>query len=328
VSDSHTQTLRREFEHRPTPEAWEALLVAEARLGDPFALATLAQHEAMRRPDDQAAQDWLREMCSNPEHGAAYDDPLWGRMCFIPPGVSVMGSPDGEGFGCEHPQHLVYVPAYWIAQRPATLAQWKAAGGAGGSVVLDGDSVVRVSWQDVATTLEREVVAGASYRVLRGGGWVDVASYCRAANRFWGAPGDRGGDLGFRPARSAPPDGNVSDIRAIRGGSWYVDASYCRASYRSRNSPDYRYINLGFRVVLPPQDNSYRLPTEDEWERAARGWNGRRYPWGNEWVESRVERRKLTSPYGLHDMNGEVWQWCQDTYTPNRAEGCEPPPSR
>ena len=47
--------------------------------------------------------------------------------------------------------------------------------------------------------------AGASLRVIRGGGWYSDAWYCRAAYRYWNAPAFRGTDLGFRPARRLPP---------------------------------------------------------------------------------------------------------------------------
>ncbi|HSP63507.1 MAG TPA: bifunctional serine/threonine-protein kinase/formylglycine-generating enzyme family protein [Pyrinomonadaceae bacterium] len=64
-----------------------------------------------------------------------------------------------------------------------------------------------------------------------------------------------------------------------------------------------------------------RLPSEEEWEFAARGNDGRRYPWGNEWKEglantseaktaiNDVGRFKGTSPFGLLDMVGNVWEW-------------------
>jgi formylglycine-generating enzyme required for sulfatase activity len=67
----------------------------------------------------------------------------------------------------------------------------------------------------------------------------------------------------------------------------------------------------------------YRLPSEAEWEKAARGTEGQIYPWGNEWDKERCNTSEGgkggttpvgvypdgASPYGLLDMAGNVWEW-------------------
>jgi formylglycine-generating enzyme required for sulfatase activity/class 3 adenylate cyclase len=91
------------------------------------------------------------------------------------------------------------------------------------------------------------------------------------------------------------------------GLSWYECVAYCR-------------------WLSTETGQLYRLPTEAEWEKGARGVDGGVYPWGNEFEASRLNAREGdqkvctntpvgiyptgVSPFGLFDCAGNVWEWC------------------
>ena len=107
-----------------------------------------------------------------------------------------------------------------------------------------------------------------------------------------------------------PPQGKEN--HPVVNVSWHDARAYCK----------WLSEKIG-RAVRPP--------TEAEWEKAARGsQDGRVYPWGDEWLELRCNSDELglgdtspvglflngASPYGVLDMVGNVWEWCQSKYKP------------
>ncbi|MCO5732229.1 SUMF1/EgtB/PvdO family nonheme iron enzyme [Rhizobium sp. SSA_523] len=154
------------------------------------------------------------------------------------------------------------------------------------------------------------------------------AAFVRATERFWQSPD------GFAPDRQSAPATDLTWRDANAYCAWLTDC------WR-------REGRIG-------QDEMVRLPTEPEWERAARGdqadaANAILYPWGLEWRDDASNSEeagfnttctvglfpKGRSPYGCFDMTGQVWEWCStlwgtDMTTPSfaypyREDGREDP---
>ncbi len=155
--------------------------------------------------------------------------------------------------------------------------------------------------------------------------------------------GDNGGQPDERPEREVNLNAYQVDRYEVTVGEFrrFVWATQYKTSAEQANKPreeTWRADEYGLRFEFPVRFISWwdadrycswvgkRLLTEAEWERAARGIEGRKYPWGNDFDPARVpSNQDLTavgqfanglSAAGNYDLAGNVWEWVQDWYDP------------
>ena len=121
------------------------------------------------------------------------------------------------------------------------------------------------------------------------------------------------------PVKAKHPVENWSKIKdhPVVNVTWNHAMSFCM------------WLNDEFAHELP-DGYTFRLPTEAEWEKAARGVNGLEYPWGNMFDPTRANCEEFAqtttpvgqfsprgdSPFGCADMAGNVGEWCHSLYKP------------
>jgi formylglycine-generating enzyme required for sulfatase activity len=304
-------------------------------------------------------------------------DPRWqeivvdGERVRVPP---LVAAPGGEGWmgsdwftvwrlarqgfpaQDERPRHRVTLPRFWIGQFPVTNAEYACfieAGGyrspaywrtAAARAWLAGEETesaavrgLMETWQwlrDTPGGLQRRRRAGWNPGAIAA--WQELLQRPEAEVRAFLAQqvGDRPND---RPAfwddeRLAAP------ASPVVGVNWFEASAY--AAWLHNRLRAAQAAGLLPADILPP-GYEVRLPSEAEWERAARGTHGRVYPWGGRWQAGRAntwEGHLLrtspvgafpegATPEGIHDLAGNVWEWTTTRYRPYpyRADAREDP---
>lgn len=165
----------------------------------------------------------------------------------------------------------------------------------------------------------------------------------------------RGSDRGFRhnrPQASVWVDTFYMDVTEVTVEAFdaCVASGRCqpvRTIYADFSRPRQPKVGVSWHdAVRFCESNGKHLPTEAEWEKAARGVDGRQYPWGNEpatceraiiqdhrgrscgvhklggsWDVGRTFEvgSRGPNPYGLYDMAGNAWEWVADWYSDSYA---------
>ncbi len=158
--------------------------------------------------------------------------------------------------------------------------------------------------------------------------------------------GSDSGDNDEKPPHQVYLDAFYMDTYEVTNASYRacVQAGWCKKPNNTDHYDNPDYANHPVVYVDWNQASAYcewrgsSLPTEAQWEKAARGTDGRTYPWGEGIDCNRanygvcVEAIDTTevgsyvngvSPYGLYDMAGNVWEWVSSLYEPYPYEATD-----
>jgi sulfatase modifying factor 1 len=238
-------------------------------------------------------------------------------MVWIPGGEFTMGTNDPEASAAERPAHRVRVDGVWMDETDVTNAQFHRFVDATGYVTMAEkvptvEEIVRYSMPGATPPNKEDLVAGAL--VFTPPDHPVETRGPEAYKQWWSfIPGTN-----WRHPEGPGSSIDGKDDHPVVCVSWFDAEAYAKWAGK-------------------------RLPTEAEWEFAARGGlDGKKYVWGDEaFSEERPQCNNFqghfpdantkkdgyerTSPvkafppngFGLYDMSGNVWQWCGDWFLPN-----------